>query len=198
MEFRILGPMEVLDGQRHLDLPAGRARVLLALFILRAGEAVAVDRVIDDLWGEYPPPTVHTIVQGFVSRLRKILEPGRDPREQPAILQTAGQGYRLAIDPEAVDAHRFTRLLEEARDVDHEARSSLLRGALALWRGPALADFTYEPFAQQPIAALESSGSSRSRSALTPTWHSDCMVNWSRSSSDCSLPIPSGSGYAVS
>ena len=155
MEFRILGPMEVLDGLRRVDLPAGRARALLALFILRAGEAVAVDRIIDDLWGEHPPPTVHTIVQGFVSRLRKILEPGRDPREQPTILQTAGQGYRLAIDPEAVDAHRFTRLLEEARDVDHEARSSLLRGALALWRGPALADFTYEPFAQQPIAALE-------------------------------------------
>ena len=155
MEFRILGPMEVLDGLRRVDLPAGRARALLALFILRAGEAVAVDRIIDDLWGEHPPPTVHTIVQGFVSRLRKILEPGRDPREQPAILQTAGQGYRLAIDPEAVDAHRFTRLLEEARDVDHEARSSLLRGALALWHGPALADFTYEPFAQQPIAALE-------------------------------------------
>jgi DNA-binding SARP family transcriptional activator/tetratricopeptide (TPR) repeat protein len=155
MEFRILGPVEVLDGLRRVDLPAGRARALLALFILRAGEAVAVDRIIDDLWGEHPPPTVHTIVQGFVSRLRKILEPGRDPGEQPTILQTAGQGYRLAIDPEAVDAHRFTRLLEEARDVDHEARSSLLRGALALWRGPALADFTYEPFAQQPIAALE-------------------------------------------
>jgi DNA-binding SARP family transcriptional activator len=155
MEFRILGPMEVLDGLRHVDLPAGRARALLALFILRAGEAVPVDRVIDDLWGEHPPPTVHTIVQGFVSRLRKILEPGRDPREQPAILQTAGQGYRLAIDPQAVDAHRFTRLLDDARNADEEARSSTLRGALALWRGPALADFTYEPFAQQAIAALE-------------------------------------------
>ena len=99
MEFRILGPMEVLDGLRRVDLPAGRARALLALFILRAGEAVAVDRVIDDLWGEHPPPTVHTIVQGFVSRLRKILEPGRDPREQPAILQTAGQGLSAGYRP---------------------------------------------------------------------------------------------------
>src|SRR5947209_902177 len=66
MEFRILGPMEVLDGPRRARLPGGRGRALLALLILRAGEAVPVDRLIDDLWGEQPPPTVSTALQGLV------------------------------------------------------------------------------------------------------------------------------------
>src|SRR5205814_5091337 len=86
MEFRILGSMEVLDGARRIELPAGRGRALLALLVLHAGEAVASERLIDELWGEQPPATVATVVQGLVSRLRKQLEPGRGRREAPTIL----------------------------------------------------------------------------------------------------------------
>src|SRR5947208_14935663 len=155
MEFRILGPMEVLDGARRIELPAGRGRALLALLVLHAGEAVASERLIDELWGEQPPATAATVVQGLVSRLRKQLEPGRGRREAPTILQTVGSGYRLAIDPEDVDADRFKRLLDEARAAAPELRSVKLADALGLWRGPALADFTYEPFAQRAIIALD-------------------------------------------
>jgi DNA-binding SARP family transcriptional activator len=74
MEFRILGSMEVLDGARPLALPAGRGRALLALLVLHAGEAVSAERLIDELWGEHPPATASTVVQGHVSRLRQVLE----------------------------------------------------------------------------------------------------------------------------
>ena len=155
MEFQILGSMEALDGDRRVDLPAGRARALLAVLMLHAGEVVSAERLIDDLWGERPPPTANTVVQGLVSKLRKLLEPGRGKGEPARILQTVGRGYRLAVDPNAVDANRFKRLLDEARLATGEARSAALAGALGLWGGPALVDFTYEPFAQRAIAALE-------------------------------------------
>lgn len=155
MEFQILGGMEVLDGARPLALPAGRGRALLALLVLHAGEAVSAERLIDELWGEHAPATASTVVQGHVSRLRKVLEPGRDKREHSTILRTVATGYLLAIAPDAVDANRFKRLLDQARDATLTVRSAMLADALRLWRGPALADFTYEPFAQRAITALE-------------------------------------------
>ncbi|MFL5797251.1 MAG: BTAD domain-containing putative transcriptional regulator [Actinomycetota bacterium] len=155
MEFRILGSMEVLDGDRRIELPAGRGRALLAILALNAGATISSERLIDELWGEYPPATASTVVQGLVSKLRKRLDPARGRSEPAGVLETAGPGYRLAVDPDAVDANRFTRLLDEARRATGETRSATLAGALALWRGPALADFTYEPFAQRAIAALE-------------------------------------------
>jgi DNA-binding SARP family transcriptional activator len=155
MDFRILGPTEVLDGGRRLPLPGGRGRALLALLVLHAGEPVSADRLIDELWGEGSPPTARTVVHGLVSRLRGVLEPGRGKARPGALLQTLGSGYRLGIDPDAVDAHRFKRLIDEARGAPAEVRAAKLSAALALWRGPALADFVYEPFAQRAITALE-------------------------------------------
>jgi DNA-binding SARP family transcriptional activator len=155
MEFLILGSTEVVAGGRHVQLPSGRARALLVLLALDAGRPIAAERLIDELWGEHPPPTAATVVQGLVSRLRKTLEPNR-PKGSPAeILETLGSGYRLAIDPSAVDAHKFTRLLDEARVASPEVCHAKLSIALGLWRGPALLDFAYEPFAQRAIAALE-------------------------------------------
>ena len=149
MEIRILGPMEVMDGSRRLTVPAGRARALLALLALRAGEPLAADRLIDELWGEEPPPTASTALQGLVLKLRRTL--GR------SAIETSGGGYRLAVAPEAVDAVRFKTMIERARVADTDDRARILREALALWRGPALADFAYEPFAQSAIAALDES-----------------------------------------
>ncbi|MFN2589263.1 MAG: BTAD domain-containing putative transcriptional regulator, partial [Actinomycetota bacterium] len=155
MEFRILGPTEVLDRGRRIPLPGGRGRALLALLVLHAGEPVSADRLIDELWGEGAPQTARTVVHGLVSRLRGVLEPGRDKARPGALLQTFGGGYRLAIEPDAVDAHRFKRLLDEARGAPAEVRGAKLSAALALWRGAALADFAYEPFSQRAITALE-------------------------------------------
>ncbi|HEX7172942.1 MAG TPA: BTAD domain-containing putative transcriptional regulator [Candidatus Limnocylindria bacterium] len=155
MEFRILGPTEVLDGGRQVPLPSGRGRALLALLVLHAGEPVSADRLIDELWGEDPPPTARTVVHGLVSRLRGLLEPGRAKTQPGALLQRLEGGYRFAIEPEAVDAHRFKRLIDESRGAPEEMRAAKLSAALSLWRGPALADFAYEPFAQRAISALE-------------------------------------------
>jgi DNA-binding SARP family transcriptional activator len=145
MEFRILGAMEVLDGPRLARIPSGRGRALLALLVLHAGEAVPTDRLIDELWGEQPPPTASTALQGLVSKLRKELG--------AATIETVGNGYRLHAGD--VDAEKVKRLLDQARAAEPEERAQLLREAEALWRGPPLADFTYEPFAQRAIAALE-------------------------------------------
>lgn len=155
MEFRILGPMEVREGTRRLDVPGGRARALLAMLVLHAGDAVPSERLVDELWGERPPPTANTVVQMHVLKLRKLLEPDREALGRPTLLVTEGSGYRLAIDPGDVDAGRFKQLLDQAAGQPAEPRSRLLAKALALWRGPALADFTYQPFAQGTIAALE-------------------------------------------
>jgi DNA-binding SARP family transcriptional activator/class 3 adenylate cyclase/tetratricopeptide (TPR) repeat protein len=155
VEFRILGPMEVLDGDRAVSLPRGRGRALLALLVLRAGEVVSTDQLIDSLWGEAPPPTAITALHGLVSTLRKRLEPARSANEAPAVLETSPPGYVLAIDREEVDAYRFRRLLEEAAGTPAPERAAMLRTALGLWRGLALADFRYEPFAQTDIAVLE-------------------------------------------
>jgi DNA-binding SARP family transcriptional activator/class 3 adenylate cyclase len=155
MEFLILGPTEVLDGGRRVPLPSGRGRALLALLVLHAGEPVSADRLIDELWGEDPPPTARTVVHGLVSRLRRLVEPRSAKARTGALLQTIGSGYRLAIQPDAVDAHRFKRLIDEARGAPLEVRATKLSVALALWRGPALADFAYEPFAQRAITALD-------------------------------------------
>jgi DNA-binding SARP family transcriptional activator/class 3 adenylate cyclase len=155
MEFRILGSMAVRDGTRRVVLPAGRGRALLALLVLHASEAVSAERLIDELWGEHPPATASTVVHGLVSKLRKELEPRRAKGEPPAILRTVETGYLLAIEPDAVDANRFKRLLDESRGATVAVRSAMLADALHLWQGPALADFTYEPFAQRAITALE-------------------------------------------
>jgi DNA-binding SARP family transcriptional activator/class 3 adenylate cyclase len=155
MEFRILGPMEVLERGRPLSLPSGRGRALLALLVFRAGEPVSADRLIDELWGENPPPTARTVVHGLVSKLRGLLEPGRRERRLGSVLETFGSGYRLTVEPDDVDAHRFKLLIDEARGAPAAARAAKLSRALSLWRGSALADFSYEPFAQRAITALE-------------------------------------------
>ncbi len=155
MEFRILGPMEVREGTRRLDVPGGRAGALLAMLVLHAGDVVPSERLVDELWGEQPPHTANTVVQMHVLKLRKLLEPDRDALGRSTLLVTQGSGYRLAISPGDVDAGRFRQLLDQAAGQPAEPRSRLLAKALALWRGPALADFTFHPFAQGTIAALE-------------------------------------------
>src|SRR5439155_14116372 len=133
------GWMAVLHGGRRVDLRAGLGRALLALLVLHAGTVVSAERLIDELWGENPPPTADTVVQGLVSRLRKLLDPRRARGEPSGVIETVGRGYRLAVaGDDAVDATRFSQLLEEARLTTGQRRSTVLGEALRLWRGPAL------------------------------------------------------------
>jgi DNA-binding SARP family transcriptional activator len=146
-DFRILGPLEVSDEAGPLLLGGLKQRAALALLLLEPGRIVSVDRLVDALWGEHPPRTANTSLQNFISQLRKTL--GAD------VLETKPPGYRLRIRPGELDLDRFRVTVEAARGADPQTRAEKLRHALALWRGPALADLAYEEFAQPHIAHLE-------------------------------------------
>ncbi|HXY83843.1 MAG TPA: BTAD domain-containing putative transcriptional regulator [Gaiellaceae bacterium] len=147
MEFRILGPLEVVDDDRPVPLDRRLTRALLAYLLLHANEPVSSDRIIDALWAGDPPRTAAASLQNYVSRLRKAIGPDR--------IRLGPAGYELSVDPERYDLTRFERMVEEARTASPAERVELLRGALALWRGPALEDLAFEEFAQGEIARLE-------------------------------------------
>lgn len=147
MEFRILGPLEVAEQGNPIPLAGQRQRALLGLLLLRANEVVATERLVDLLYGEEPPRTATTSLHNTISQLRKLVG--------PELLVTRPPGYVLKIEREQLDLARFERLLAEARGADPPERAAKLREALALWRGPALADLTYEAFAQGDIRRLD-------------------------------------------
>ena len=151
LEVRLLGPLEVLSSDRSIASGGPKPRALLAVLALEAGRVVSVDRLVESLWPGEPPETAGHAVQVYVSQLRKAL--GNDT------ISTRPPGYGLELDRQSVDVHLFAGLVGEGREVlgmgDPAAASSVLREALALWRGPALADFMYEPFAQTEIARLD-------------------------------------------
>ena len=151
MEFRILGPLEAWEGGHEMSLGGPRPRALLALLLLHANEVVSADRLIDELWGEDSPEDAAAALRVNVSRLRKTL-----PQD---VLTTRSPGYVLRVERDALDLHRFERLVDEGRSLLARGlaadASQRLREALALWRGPALADVAYESFAQAAIARLE-------------------------------------------
>ena len=137
MEFRILGPLEVLSDGRALDLGGAKQRTLLAVLLLDANNVVSRDRLIGALWEDDPPETAPKALQVYVSGLRKLV--GRER------LETKPPGYVLLVRPDELDLERFCALREEGRPAD----------ALALWRGPPLCDFAYRRFAQAETARLE-------------------------------------------
>jgi YVTN family beta-propeller protein len=151
VEFRILGPLEVVEHDRPVVVGAPKVRALLAVLVLHRGEVVSIDRLIDALWGERASPTAARTVQVYVSNLRKALGDG--------LLVTRGRGYMLRVESGQVDADRFEALAARGGralgEGDALTAAAVLREALGLWRGPALADFAYESFAQAEIARLE-------------------------------------------
>ena len=151
LEVRLLGPLEVLSGGSPVHVGGPKPRALLAVLALEPGRVVSVDRLVECIWpGESPESAMHA-VQVYVSQLRKALG--------AAALATRAPGYVLELAPDRVDLHRFVRLADEGRAAhqsgDSVSAQNAFREALALWRGPALADFLYEPFAQTDIARLE-------------------------------------------
>jgi predicted ATPase/DNA-binding SARP family transcriptional activator len=137
MEFRVLGPLEVLgDSGEALPLGGRRPRALLALLLLRPNEAVSTERLIDAVWGEDPPASVRGALQVHVHALRKTLGADR--------IVTRAPGYLVRVEPDELDVMRFERLVAEDRFAE----------ALGLWRGAALADVADEPFAGPDAARL--------------------------------------------
>ena len=153
MDYRILGPLEAFDGERPLPLGGARQRSVLAMLLLHANEAVTRDVMVDELWGESPPPTAPKVLQNCISALRKELPEGAET------LRTMGTSYALELAPDELDRDRFEHALAKGRAAlaggDGEAAAEQLRAALGLWRGAPLCDFAYEHFAQDEIVRLE-------------------------------------------
>jgi len=149
LEFRILGPLEVVDGTRALALGGLSQRALLAFLLLHANLVVSNDRLLDELWVGDPPSSGATALQVRVSQLRKGLGPAAER------LETRPPGYALRVARGELDLDRFSDLVEQADGAGPAAASELLRRALALWRGATLADLAYESFAQAAIARIE-------------------------------------------
>ncbi len=151
MQVRILGPFQLEEGGRRITIGGVRQRTVLADLLLHANEVVPSEQLLVDLWGEDSPPSAANALQAAISRLRRVLPPGR--------LITTAPGYALRIFPEELDVKQFEQLISEGRDA-LAARAAAeaartLGQALSLWQGPPLADFRYEPFAQTEIARLE-------------------------------------------
>jgi len=146
-EFRILGPLEVVNETGPVALTGQKQRALLALLLIHAGETLSTDRIVDELWGDNPPRTATTSLWNLVAQLRKVLPPD--------VLATKPPGYVLRLEGHELDLRRFEELVARARTADAEERSALLRQALALWRGGPLADLAYETFARREIERLD-------------------------------------------
>ena len=147
LEFRILGPLEVVEAGRSFRLGGKLLRALLVALLLHARELRTADQLIDDIWGERAPKSARASLHNVVASLRRTF--GSD------FIETVCSGYVLVVDEDAVDASRFERLLERARGACVEEKVCLLEQALSLWRGSPLVDVRYEEFAQSEIRRLE-------------------------------------------
>jgi predicted ATPase/DNA-binding SARP family transcriptional activator len=152
MEIALLGPLLATRDGRRLELGGAQPRLLLALLALDPGRVVGAYRLIDGIWGEHLPSEPANALQVVVSRLRRALAP-----DQPVVSQPPG--YLLAVEPERVDAVRFERLAAAGRAAasagEAERAAGLLREALALWRGDALADLPGSSAARAAATRLE-------------------------------------------
>jgi DNA-binding SARP family transcriptional activator/uncharacterized protein HemY len=161
MEFRVLGAIGVWNGQRLLDIGGPGQRSLLALLLLQHNQTVTCSQLIDWVWGSDPPKTATNILQGRVSRLRRILGSHAAERDATSPLLTKPSGYLLEVVPGELDADRFERLVAEGRQAFAAGRAERaaadLRDALALWRGPALADVPSTVLVDSEAVRLEES-----------------------------------------
>jgi DNA-binding SARP family transcriptional activator len=148
IQFRLLGPLEVIADGRPIVLPGGKPRALLARLLLDADRVVSVEALVDSLWGERAPPSAQKVLQVYVSQLRKVLG--------AAEIETLAPGYLVRIERDEHDLGRFETLAEGARDTrDPVRRVELLDEALSLWRGTPLAEFREEPFAAPAARRLD-------------------------------------------
>ena len=155
LAFGILGPFEVVDGERRVVLGGPKQRALLAILLLRRGEAVSSDRLIDQLWGERPPVTAAKTLQGYVSHLRKAL--GDD------VLLTRGGGYLLVVASGQVDVDRFEAMAADARRALADGDAARAREVLTRrWGCGAVS--------RSPISRMSRSLSARSRGWRTRGW----------------------------
>jgi DNA-binding SARP family transcriptional activator len=147
VEFRVLGPIEVLVGGSPAALNGGRLRSLLAALLVRRRQVLTPDQLIEDVWGVRAHRTARASLHNLVSGLRAVVSAD--------VLVTTGAGYALEADDDQIDGTRFERLVAEAMRREARDRARELTTAVALWRGSPFVDVRYESFAQPEIVRLE-------------------------------------------
>jgi DNA-binding SARP family transcriptional activator/class 3 adenylate cyclase len=155
----VLGPLEVLDGDRAVRLGSAKQRLLLGALLVHANQVVSVDRLADIIWGDDQPADPAGALQTYVSRLRSTLEPKRSKTDPDSVLLTRAPGYLLRVEAEQLDATRFARTTADGQRAaatgDSAAAVALLDEALALWRGDAYAEFADQDFSRTDALQLE-------------------------------------------
>ena len=153
MDLRLLGNIELVDRDERVDLGGPVPRAVIAVLALSANQVVPLERLADAVWNGEPPASAARTLQSYIARLRRQLAPAG------LTIETRKPGYLLVVDPGAIDANRFASLSDQAGAAldggDPVAARRLAGEALALWRGPALADVAYADFAQPEIARLD-------------------------------------------
>jgi class 3 adenylate cyclase len=151
MEFRVLGPLEVIGPGGSIKIGSDLQRAILALLVLHVGETISTDHLIDEVWGDSPPPSAQHAIGVHVSRLRRALVVD--------CIESQPHGYRLRTDGSVIDLGRFEALIAEASrafaDGDPQAAANALEVGLALWRGPALGDLATSNAARAERARLD-------------------------------------------
>jgi DNA-binding SARP family transcriptional activator len=159
IELRVLGPLQVVCDGEEVALGSPKQRGVLAVLLISANRVVAVDRLVEELWGGEAPARAMASLQAYVSRLRRLLQPEGANRGRSDVLVTQSPGYLLRVDPESIDAVRFEHLTVEGTRLlaggQADAALEVLDRALSLWRGPPYADFGFDEFAQAEIVRLE-------------------------------------------
>ena len=160
LAFRILGPLDVVvEEYGPLRLGGPKQRAVLAILLLNANRVVPIDRLADDIYGDALPASALTQIQAQISQLRKLLDAHGAPGATGSLIETRAPGYLIRLSPDQLDLRTFERWIAEAAEAssrgDLGAASSRYRNALDLWRGPPLAEFARDSFAQPAIARLE-------------------------------------------
>ena len=165
MEFLVLGPLEVRDGDRILPLGGAKQRAALAILLLHHDQVVSRDLLVDGIWGDRPPATAAHTLETYISRLRKALHQDGHPER----LLTRAPGYLLVVDEGELDLQRLEAHIDQGRRAlaadDPEAASEQLARGLALFRGAPLEDLAYAPFAQAELGRLDDLRATAARAA---------------------------------
>jgi predicted ATPase/DNA-binding SARP family transcriptional activator len=154
MEYRVLGSLEVVVTDGPLELRGAKERAVLACLLANLGHSVSAEKIVDAVWGELPLASAARSLHARISKLRRLLEPQRAPGAASVIAKD-GAGYRLAVEPDAVDAERLERLVSAAREAEPALRLASADEALALLRGEPYGEFAYLDFAQVQIRRLK-------------------------------------------
>ncbi|MGC0401015.1 DNA-binding SARP family transcriptional activator/Tfp pilus assembly protein PilF [Streptomyces sp. SAI-126] len=168
VRFAVLGPVRAWRGERELDLGSPQQRAVLATLLLRRGRAVALAELLDAVWGEEQPTAAVSVLRTYVSRLRKVLEPGPEAAETRPMVVSVGDGYLIHLPEDGLDLAVFEQRVTEARKLraagELSAAAELLRAALDEWQGAALGGLP------GPLAESEGSRLNEERLATLETW----------------------------